>query len=175
MKSRIVLALFLCAAFGFTQAQAGSWRLGGGLQTVDFDDDLDLVDPALGIIFSGSYQQGSISLDLQAGSSVHDEDLADELASYGYAMVGARFSLGSGSVQPYITAGLSLHSIAFDEFDTITGEGVYWGVGADFLISTNHAINLSYRVSDWDGEDDDFDYDISNSYLGVAYNFRFSQ
>ena len=70
--------------------------------------------------------------------------------------------------------GGSVQSVDFDEFDTISGEAVYRGIGADFLISKNHAINFTYRVSDWDEADDVFDYDISNSYIGVACNFRFS-
>ena len=111
---------------------------------------------------------------MQLGSSVHDENLADEFAFYGYAMVGGRIVFSSGSVQPYLTLGLTLNSVDFDEFDTISGEGVYWGVGADFLISQNHSINFSYRASDWNGEDDVFDYDVGNTYFGVAYNFRFS-
>jgi len=175
MRFRIVSSLLLCAAIGFTQAaQAGAWRLGGGGQSVGFGDDLDDVDRGFGAYFSGAYQVDNISLDLQLGSSVHDEIRADELAFYAYAMVGAKFSLPLNQFQPYITAGLTFNSVDFDEFDTISGEGVYWGIGSDILISNNHAINVSYRVSDWDGEDDVFDYDISNSYFGVAYNFRFN-
>jgi len=89
-------------------------------------------------------------------------------------MIGAKYSFSSSQVQPYIAGDLTLNSVEFDEFDTISGEGVYWGIGADILISENHAISVSYRVSEWDGEDDVFDYDVSNSYFGVAYNFRFS-
>lgn len=175
MKFRIVFSLLLCAVFGFAQpSQAGAWRLGGGGQSVGFGDDLDDVDRGFGVFFSGAFQHGSISLDLQLGSSGHDENRADELAFYSYAMIGAKYSFSSSQVQPYIAGDLTLNSVEFDELDTISGEGVYWGIGADILISENHAISVSYRVSEWDGEDDVFDYDVSNSYFGVAYNFRFS-
>ena len=187
MGNRIVTILLLITLAGFTQqSQAGAWRLGGGVQWVEFEDDLELVDEGFGVIFSAAYQQNDIfSLDIQLGSSAHETVLDDddddyyfydddEYNYYGYVMIGGKFSFSTSKVQPYVTVGISLHSIDFDKFDTISGEGIYWGIGSDILITPNHAINVSYRVSDWDGEDDFFDYDISNSYLGVAYNYRFS-
>jgi opacity protein-like surface antigen len=188
MWNRIFTILLVFALSGFThQAQAGAWHLGGGVQWVEFGDDLDLVDEGFGVIFSAAYQQNDIfSLDIQLGSSAHetvidDDDYDDydfydddDYNFYGYAMIGGKLSFSPGKVQPYVTVGISFHSIDFDEFDTVSGEGAYWGIGADFLITPNHAINASYRESDWDGEDDIFDYDVNNSYLGIAYNYRFS-
>jgi len=195
MWNRIFTILLVLALSGFThQAQAGAWRLGGGLQWVEFGDDLDLVDEGFGVIFSAAYQYNDIfSLDFQLGSSAHetviddddddyyfydDDDYYfyddDDYNFYGYVMIGGKFSFSPGKVQPYVTVGISLHSIDFDKFDTVSGEGTYWGIGADVLITPNHAINVSYRESDWDGENDNFDFDVNNSYLAVAYNYRFS-
>lgn len=174
MKKPISLVfVFLFQSLFVLQAQA-DWRLGGGAQWVGFDDDLEDVDSGFGLIFSAAFQANDlVALDLQLGSSVHDENLADEFAFYGYAMVGGRLVFSNGNLQPYVALGLSFNTVDFDEFDTISGRGVYWGLGADVLISQNHSINVSYRVSDWDGEDDVFDYDVSNTYLGGAYNYRF--
>lgn len=169
-----ILVLFLVWAPA-NVALASGWQLGGGGQYVEFDDDLDDVDSGFGIIFSAAYQQSRyLGFDFQVGLSAHEEDRADEDAGYAYGMAGIKFLLASGEVVPYLTAGISVHSVAFDEFDTISGEGIYYGIGAEIKLASRHAINISYRFSDWDGDDDDFDYDVNNTYLGVAYNFHFT-
>ena len=175
MKHASAILVLLLAWLPLQPAIAEGWQIGGGGQYVEFDDDLDEVDSGFGAIFSASYRQSRyLGFDFQVGLSGHEEDRKDGDVGYVYGMAGLQFLMASGDVVPYLAAGISLHSVGFEEFDTISGEGIYYGIGVDIAVAPRHSINISYRVSDWDGEDDDFDYDIENSYLGVAYNFRFT-
>ncbi len=90
-------------------------------------------------------------------------------------MLGGKFSFGDGGFRPYVTGGISKNSVDFENFDEITGDGTYWGIGADIFINQNHVINVSYRLNDWEGDDSVFDYDVSNKMLTVSYNFYFAR
>ena len=170
-----VLIVLILVWIPFHHANATGWQLGGGGQYVEFDDDLDFVDSGFGAIFSASYRHSRfLGFDFQVGLSAHEEDLADDDAAYVYGMAGFQVPLSESEVVPYLAAGLSIHSVGFEEFDTISGEGFYYGIGVDIGLARRHSINISYRISEWDGDDDDFDYDVENSYLGVAYNFKFT-
>jgi opacity protein-like surface antigen len=175
MKPLILLFTLLMAWIPLQHAKAEGWQIGGGGQYVEFGDDLDDVDSGFGAIFSAAYHQSRfLGFDFQVGLSGHEEDIEDGDVAYVYGMAGLKLLLAAGDVKPYLAAGISFHSVGFEEFDTISGEGLYYGIGLDIGVAPRHAINISYRVSDWDGEDDVFDYDIENGYLGVAYNFRFT-
>ena len=126
------------------------------------------------MLFSGAFQQSDLfAFDFTVGGSIHDEDRANEQAFYSFILVGGKLTFGEGNTRPYVAVGISLNFIEFDEFQDIDGEGLYYGLGAEFLIKDKHSVNLSYRVNDWDGEDEEFDYDVDTGYLFAAYNFRF--
>jgi len=175
MKKAILPMLVILLGLPAHSALAAGWQIGGGGQFVDFDDDLDGIDSGFGGIFSAAYRQSEfIGFDFQVGVSGHEDDDLDEDAGYAYGMAGIKLFLSTADVVPYLAAGISVHSVAFDDADTISGEGLYFGVGADFKLSARHSLNISYRVSEWDGEDDDNDYDVGSTYFGVAYNFHFT-
>ena len=172
MSIRLSLVAVLIGLLG-TPAMA-SWQIGGGPVIVSFEDDLSDVDTGIGGLFSGAYQHSDhFAFDFSVGGSIHEEDRGNEDAFYSFILIGGKLTFGEGNTRPYLAFGISLNYIDFDEFQEISGEGLYFGLGADFLIKESHSVNVSYRVNDWDGEDDEFDYDIETGYLFGAYNFRF--
>ena len=172
MKIRILIAI--CLLWLFCAPAMASWQIGGGPVLVSFDDDLSDVDTGFGGLFSAAYQHSDLfAFDFAVGGSIHEEDLQNEDAFYSFILVGGKLTFVEGDTRPYVTFGISLNYIDFDEFEEIDGDGLYFGIGADFLIRESHSVNVSYRVNEWDGEDDVFDYDIETGYLFGAYNFRF--
>jgi opacity protein-like surface antigen len=166
--------LFLIACLA-PPSQAGNWYVGGGLQGVSFEDDLEAIDSAVGITFSGGYHSdGLISAELLAGGSYHEDAFQDEDVEQFSIMGGAKISFGSDLFQPFVSAGISLNVVDIDHFDEITGAGLYWGIGADIFVADQHAINIGFRSNSWDGENDDFDFDVRTETLTIAYNFHFS-
>jgi opacity protein-like surface antigen len=165
--------LFLIACVT-TPSQAGNWYVGGGLQGVSFGKDLDDIDSAAGITFSGGYHSdGLISGELLVGSSYHDDAIEDEDVEHFSVLVGAKIPFGDDAFRPFISGGISLNLVDIDHFDEITGAGFYWGVGADIFVADRHAINIGYRNNTWDGENDDYDFDVRTETLTIAYTFHF--
>lgn len=155
-------------------SQAGNWYVGGGLQGVSFKDDLDAIDNAVGITFSGGYRSDElISAELLAGSSYHEDAFQGEDVEHFSVLGGAKISFGSDAFQPFVSAGISLNLVDIDHFDEITGAGFYWGIGADIFVAERHAINVGYRSNSWDGENDDYDFDVKTETLTIAYNYHF--
>lgn len=155
-------------------AMASGWQIGGGVALVNFDDDLEDVDSGIGGVFSAAYQHNRhFAFDFAVGGSVHEEDRANEDAVYSFVLAGGKLTLGEGDTRPYIAFGISFNYIDFDEFQEIDGDGTYFAIGADFLIRDSHSVNISFRSNQWDGEDDESDYDVDSEYLLAAYNFRF--
>ena len=175
-KQYVPAFLGMFFAFSLTpQSQAGNWYVGGGLQGVSFEDDLEAIDSAVGITFSGGYRSDElISAELLAGSSYHEDAFLGEDVEQFSIMGGAKISFGSDSFQPFVSAGISLNVVDIDHFDEITGAGLYWGIGADIFVADQHAINVGFRSNSWDGENDDFDFDVKTETLTIAYNFHFS-
>jgi hypothetical protein len=175
---RIALISMLPVLFfivGLTQpSQAANWYVGGGLQGVSFEDDLEAIDSAVGLTFSGGYHSdGLISAELLAGSSYHEDAFQDEDVDHFSILGGAKISFGDDSFQPFISSGISLNLVDIDHFDEITGAGFYWGIGADIFVAVRHAINIGYRSNSWDGETDDDDFDVKTETLTIAYTFHF--
>jgi opacity protein-like surface antigen len=176
MKKQYVPA-FLGMFFAFSltpPSHAGNWYVGGGLQGVAFEDDLEEIDSAVGITFSGGYHSdGLISGELLAGSSYHEDAFQDEDVEHFSVLVGAKIPFGDDAFRPFISSGISLNVVDIDHFDEITGAGFYWGVGADIFVADRHAINIGYRSNTWDGENDDYDFDVRTETLTIAYTYHF--
>lgn len=176
MKKPLALNfLGLCLFLGLTtSSQAGNWYVGGGLQGVSFEDDLEAIDSAVGLTFSGGYHSdGLISAELLAGSSYHEDAFLDEDVEHYSVLGGAKFSFGSDLFKPFVSAGISLNLVDIDHYDEITGAGFYWGVGGDIFVADRHAINIGYRSNTWDGENDDYDFDVKTETLTIAYTYHF--
>ncbi len=171
-----LLVSFVLLAGVSYQSRAGGWYVGGGAQSVSFEDDLQNIDNGIGIIFSGGYDfNKNFGIDLMTGGSFHDESLLNSYAVQSFVMVGGKASLGSDSFNPYLVAGVSYHVVDFEFFEEISGSGVYFGVGADIFISKQSALNISFRTSDWNGDDSVFDYNVTTDFVSVAYNYYFSR
>lgn len=165
------LLLVACLA---PPAQAGNWYVGGGLQGVAFEEDLDEIDSAVGVTFSGGYHSdGLISGELLVGSSYHDDAIQGEDVEHFNALVGAKIPFGNDVFRPFVSAGISLNVVDIDHVDEITGAGFYWGIGADIFVAAQHAINIGYRSNTWDGENDDYNFDVRTETLTIAYAFHF--
>lgn len=174
IRAAIISALLL--AFCSFGAQAEGWYIGGGAAISNLGDDLDDdIDQGFGFAFSAGYGATSLfGIEVLLSSTIHEEDITDDWVLNDTLMLGAKFNFGDGGFRPYVVGGISANAVDFDNFDEITGDGTYWGIGADIFINAKHAINVSYRINDWEGDDDLFDYDVSNKMLTVAYNFHFS-
>ncbi len=144
--------------------------------TSNLEDDLDEdISQGFGLAFSAGYSANDLfGIELLLSLVSHDEDITDGYVLNDTFMVGGKFSFGGESFRPYAAVGISRNSVDFENFDEITGDGTYWGIGADISINQNHVINISYRLNDWEGDDSVFDYDVSNKMLTVAYNYYFS-
>ena len=155
-------------------SEAGNWYVGGGLQGVSFDKDLDDIDNEVGLTFSGGYHSdGLISGELLAGGSYHEDGYEDEDVEHFSVMLGAKIPIGKDSFRPFVSGGISLNVVDIDHVDEITGAGFYWGIGADIFVAERHAINVGYRSNTWDGENDDDDFDVRTNTLTVAYTYHF--
>jgi opacity protein-like surface antigen len=174
---RQYLLVFLSLFFTISltaPSQAGNWYVGGGLQGVSFEKDLDEIDDAAGITFSGGYHSdGLISGELLAGSSYREDGYQNEDVEQFSVLLGAKIPFGEDSFRPFVSAGISLNVVDVDSFDEITGAGFYWGVGADIFVADRHAINIGYRSNTWDGENDNYDFDVRTETLTVAYTYHF--
>ena len=170
------ITLFLMASSSFN-AQAEGWYLGGGAVTSNLEDDLDdEISQGFGFALVAGYSTGDLfGIEFLLSTAIHEEDVTDGDLSNDTIMLGGKFSFGGPTFRPYIAGGISDNSVDFDNFDEITGDGTYWGIGADIFINQNHVINVSYRLNDWEGDDSVFDYDVSNKMLTVAYNFYFTR
>ena len=174
-KSLVSKLLGLFLIFSLTPpSQAGNWYVGGGLQGVSFEDDLEVIDSAVGTTFSGGYHSdGLISAELLAGSSYHEDAFLGEDVEHYSVLGGAKISFGSDLFKPFVSAGISLNLVDIDHYDEITGVGFYWGVGGDIFVAERHAINVGYRSNKWDGESDDYDFDVKTETLTIAYTYHF--
>lgn len=178
MNSKIfasLVSLVLLASTSY-QAHAEGWYVGGGGQTVSFGDDLESIDNGIGFLFSGGYDFDShFGVELMSGASFHDDGITfNGYATHSYVLTGGKLSLGNDSFSPYLVAGISLHVVDFEFFEEISGSGIYFGIGADIAISDQSKLNISFRRSNWDGEDSVFDYDVTTNMFTVAYNYYFS-
>jgi len=178
---KIKLFNLLVAILFFTglteQSHANGWYVGGGLVKASFEDDLQTIDSGNGLAFNGGYGfNENISVDLLSGVSIHDGGIVTGDIAQGFVMGGGKFSFGSDTFRPYLLAGISFHFVDFEFFtESINGNGIYWGVGADIFVSKQGAINFSLRSSDWDGEDSLLDYNVTTEVVTIAYNFYFSR
>ena len=178
MNSKLfaLLVSFVFLAGVSYQSHAEGWYVGGGGQTVSFGDDLESIDNGIGGLFSGGYDFNShLGVELMSGVSFHDDGITfNGYATHSYVLTGGKLSLSNGAFDPYLVAGLSLHVVDFEFFEEISGSGIYFGFGADIALSDQSKLNISFRRSNWDGEDSVFDYDVKTSMVTVAYNYYFS-
>lgn len=177
-KKLINLLLAFLILTGFTQQSlAEGWYVGGGIVKASFEDDLQSIDSGNGLAFNGGFGfNENFSVDLLSGISIHDGGIFTGDIAQGFIMAGGKFSFGTDTFRPYLLAGISLHIVDFEFFtEDITGNGVYWGVGADIFVSKQGALNFSLRSSDWDGEDSLLDYNVTTEIVTIAYNFYFSR
>lgn len=163
-------------AFSSFSTQAEGWYVGGGAVSSNLEDDLDEgINQGFGPAFIGGYSVNDFfGVEVLLSLTDHDEDVTDGYVINDTFMVGGKFSFGRENFKPYAAVGISRNSVDFENFDEITGDGTYWGIGADIFINQNHVINISYRLNDWEGDDSVFDYDVSNKMLTVAYNYYFN-
>ncbi|MCP4331978.1 MAG: porin family protein [Gammaproteobacteria bacterium] len=190
MKKNLAWGLLLVFLATFSaQSQAeGGWFLGGGVDFVGFKDDLKDIDDGVGFTFSGGYRfNDNWSAELLAGGSYHDADDLDDDTLQTHIMGGAKYSIGGDSFKPYGVVGFSWNRLAFGDvedvdeiddlrdFDTISGLGLYAGIGADIFVARAHAINVGFRTNRWNGDNDNTDYDVREDMFSVAYNFHFNR
>jgi hypothetical protein len=189
MKKYLTELLFGVLLFAGLSAplQAAGWYLGGGIISVNFGDDLDDVDRGGGITFSGGYRfDDRLSAEILAGGSYHEGSLFLDDVLQSSIMGGAKFSLGGEKFKPYGVVGISLNRLVFgdlndvdkvedlDDFDSISGPGLYLGIGADIFVAKQHVINVGFRSNRWDGENNSKNYDVRADMFSVAYNYYFS-
>lgn len=176
-KYRVAIFAFLLLAGVSQPSGAQGWYVGGGAQIVQLKGDLDFVTTGFGPGFSAGYRLNDLfSIDVQFGVTIHDDSslFVDDITVHDSLLVGGKFSFGSDTFKPYIVAGFARHNVDFEFFQSIDGNGTFWGVGGDIFLTKNHVLNISFRKSDWDGEDTVFKYDITSEIFTVAYNFYFS-
>ena len=176
-QKHIILLLSIIILPGFAGlSHAQGWYVGGGLQKVSFEDDLAVVDGASGFSAGGGYGFNEMfSMDLMSNGSIQDDSTFNGYVVHWSFLGGGKLSFGTDRFRPYLAAGISFHVVDFEFFEEITGSGTYWGVGADIFLAKQHALNISFRSSDWNGKDPVFDYDITTEFVTVAYNFYFSR
>lgn len=176
MNMRYVIAVILpsLVLFAGPNVWAAGWYLGGGVESVSFEDDLEGVDDGNGLVFSFGYRFTSLlAFDGLWGASIHDESAAGGEVAHGNLLLGLKLLFSEKQFQPYLTGGLSSHAADFDFFEEIDGRGFYWGLGADIYAADKHSIGIGYRSSSWDGEDSVFDYDVTTQILTIVYNYHF--
>jgi opacity protein-like surface antigen len=184
--AELLFAILLFAGFS-APLQAEGWFLGGGIVSVNFGDDLDYVDRGGGITFSGGYRfDDRLSAEILAGGSYHQGDLFLDDVLQSSIMGGAKFSLRGEKFKPYGVVGISLNRLVFgdlsnvvkaedlDDYDSISGLGLYWGIGADIFVAKQHAINVGFRSNRWEGKNNSKNYDVRADMFSVTYNFYFS-
>ena len=171
----VVTLMVMILAFVAAPAWAKGWYIGGGIESVSLGDDLSDVDTGAGFGFSFGYKFSPLfALDFLWGATLHDDNLSGGEAAQGNFLVGGKFSFNdANNFQPYLTAGLASHAVDFDNFEEITGTGIYLGAGADIFFNQNHAINIGIRSSTWTGEDSGFEYDVTTGIFSVVYNYHF--
>ena len=172
----LLISLLLLTGIS-NQSRAEGWYVGGGGQSVSFGDDLRTIDNGIGILFSGGYDfDKHFGAELMSGVSFHDDGVTRfGYATNSYILAGGKFSLGNDSFKPYLVAGISLHAVDFEFFREITGNGIYFGIGADIALSGRSKLNISFRTSDWDGDDSIVSFDVTTDMVTIAYNFYFSE
>ena len=174
---RFVLLTTVFLVLAASPAVAGNWYLGGGLESVSIEiDGDDSVDDGGGLTLSFGYQFApTLALDFLWGASGHEDFLGGDVA-YGRLLFGPKFILvASEQFKPYATIGIISNALDFDFFDTITGTGLYFGIGADYFIDSRNSIGLGIRGSSWTGEDSAFEYDMDTSIVSIVYNYHFIQ
>jgi hypothetical protein len=172
---KVVTTLVAVVIFAAAPAMAGTWYIGGGLETVTLEiEGTDIVDDGSGFTLSFGYQYTpTLALDFLWGASSHSDVLNGDVA-YGRFVIGPKFILAaSEQFKPYATIGLISNAVNFQLFDDITGAGLYFGFGADFFINPGHSIGVGFRGSSWTGEDSLYKYDMDTSVMSVVYNYHF--
>ena len=176
-QKNIILLLAIFILPGFAQlSHAQGWYVGGGAQRVSFEDDLAVVSNTSGFSVGGGYGFNEVfSIELMQNGSIQNDSTINGYVLHSSFLGGGKFSFGTDNFRPYLAAGVSIHVVDFEFFEEITGSGTYWGVGADIFLAKQHALNVSIKTSNWNGEDSVFDYDVTTKFVTVAYNFYFSR
>jgi len=172
----ILAVVFLTVA----PAAAGTWYIGGGINSVSLGGDLDEVDPGSGLAFNFGYNfSPGFALDFLLGGSGHEDPYGDTMV-YGRFDIGAEFILSAGSMAPYFTVGLGGHVLDYDDYNSsFEGNSLYLGGGFDYYITPGHSIDVGLRFHSWSVDVREGGViwtdvgDATTSVFTIMYNYHF--
>ncbi|MCJ7500669.1 outer membrane beta-barrel protein [bacterium] len=173
----ILLAVLLMAA---APSIAGTWYIGGGIESVSLGGDLSDVDSGGGLAFNFGYNfSPGFALDFILGSSAHQDPYGDDL-TYGLFSMGAEFIMGSEPFAPYLTVGLGGHVLDYDNYNTaFEGGSIFFGGGFDYYFTPGHSLDVGLRFHSWSVDVNQGGViwtdvgDASTSVLSIMYNYHF--
>jgi len=173
----IALSIVFLAA---VPAVAGTWYIGGGINSVSLGGDLGDVDPGAGLAFNFGYNfNPNFALDFLLGASAHDDPFNDAL-TYGRFDIGAEFIFPNTTMAPYITVGLGSHVLDYDHYNTsFEGGSLYIGGGFDYYITPGHSIDVGVRFHSWSVDVNQGGViwtdvgDATTTVVAVMYNYHF--
>ena len=179
-KFNVVLVLLVVLLLAASPAMAGTWYMGGGINSVSLGGDLDKVDSGGGIAFNFGYNfNPTFALDFLLGSSVHEDPDGYDM-SYGRFDMGAEFIIPSDAFAPYLTVGFGGHGLAYDNYSSgFEGGSIYFGGGFDYYFTPGHSMDVGLRLHSWsvDVNTGGIIYtdagDATTSVLTIMYNYHF--
>ena len=179
-KLKVGFALLAVLLFAATPAMAGTWYIGGGINSVSLGGDLEDVDPGGGIAFNFGYNfSPTFALDFLLGSSGHEDPDGYDM-SYGRFDIGAEFIVPSDAFAPYLTVGFSGHGLAYDDYSSaFEGGSIYFGGGFDYYFTPGHSMDVGLRLHSWsvDVNTGGIIYtdagDATTSVFTIMYNYHF--
>lgn len=174
----LVIALLSCTVVLFTCPRAyGNWFLGGGLEHVALEDDLDDFESAVGFTLASGFRvTPSFALDFTLTVSSHDEDVFGIEGDYSRLDVGAKFIFAEAApVQPFAVLGISSHYLDLQFFDDIDGTGLFLGAGFEGFLNPASSVGFVVKNHWWDGEDvfAGGDYDVQTQSISVYFHYYF--
>jgi outer membrane protein W len=186
MKKLHVFAMLIILAMACAApVQAGQWYVGGGINTVNINEDIDIAGldfkSGQGLTLNfGYYFQPAFSLDFVLGFSDHKDQDGDTV-SYSRFDMGAQFAFGSADgFSPYLGVGIGSHQIDYDDYvDSFTGTSFFLSGGFDYYITPGHSVDFGVRIHAWDAdlEIGPVTYhnigDATTTVLSVMYNYHF--
>ena len=167
----ILLAVLLLAA---APSMAGTWYIGGGIESVSLSEDVNFVDNGGGLAFNFGIRFTRVTaLDFTLSGSAHQEAGLD--IDYGRFAIGPKFFFSDGSFQPFATVGIMSHVLDYQNVPyQVDGGGLYLGIGCDAYFDPNNSLGVTLISAAWDAEDNFGGAgDGQTGIFKMVYNYHF--
>ncbi|MDF1536202.1 MAG: outer membrane beta-barrel protein [bacterium] len=180
-KVRFVSILSAVLLLAASPAMAGTWYIGGGINSVSLGGDLDDVDSGSGFAFNFGYNfNPTFALDFLLGGSGHEDPDGFNMG-YGRFDIGAEFIMDTGGpFAPYMTVGLGSHVLDYDDYNTsLQGGSLYFGGGFDYYFTPGHSLDVGLRFHSWSVDVNQGGViwtdvgDATTTVLTIMYNYHF--